>query len=364
MRRSCMKIFAFVGRAVLFGSFITLSGTACAQSANASFDVLNRPSLRASPSHNAILSVTKAGTRLVAVGERGVILLSDDDGKTWRQATVPVTVTLTAVQFVNDRLGWAVGHLGVVLHTSDGGVNWTRQLDGIRLAAIALQEAQALKNQPPGPELAEAQRLVKDGPDKPFLDLYFENERTGYVVGAYNLAFRTDDGGRTWRSWMGRMANPNKVHLYGIRAVGDAIYIAGEQGLLLRSTDKGQQFTSIPSPSKGSYFGLVSGPKGELVIYGLQGRAFFSANSGDTWSQVETGSKSAVSAGMRSSDGTIILATQAGELLTSIDGGQSFKSTRKPASVPVTGLAEVAGGSVVVSSMRGLRVLNARSVFP
>ena len=34
----------------------------------------------------AMLAVTRAGSRLVAVGERGTVLLSDDDGARWRQA--------------------------------------------------------------------------------------------------------------------------------------------------------------------------------------------------------------------------------------------------------------------------------------
>ncbi len=56
-------------------------------------------------------------------GERGIVLLSDDAGVSWRQAKVPVSVSLTAVQFVDAEQGWAVGHLGVVLHTQDGGGN-------------------------------------------------------------------------------------------------------------------------------------------------------------------------------------------------------------------------------------------------
>src|SRR5438034_11738498 len=57
--------------------------------------------------HGAMLAVALAGPRIVAVGERGVVLLSDDRGATWRQVAIPVSVTLTAVRFVNDKTGWA-----------------------------------------------------------------------------------------------------------------------------------------------------------------------------------------------------------------------------------------------------------------
>ena len=44
----------------------------------------------------------RAGNRLVAVGERGTILLSDD-GQAWRQVPSPVSVGLTGVSFGDDQ---------------------------------------------------------------------------------------------------------------------------------------------------------------------------------------------------------------------------------------------------------------------
>ena len=65
-----------------------------------------------------LLGVTRAGKRIVAVGEYGNIVLSDDDGATWHQAKdVSTTVTMTAVHFADDKRGWAVGHDTLVMHT-------------------------------------------------------------------------------------------------------------------------------------------------------------------------------------------------------------------------------------------------------
>ena len=49
-----------------------------------------------------LLDVASAGSRLVAVGQRGHIIYSDDQGKTWVQAKVPSRVLLTAVFFADD----------------------------------------------------------------------------------------------------------------------------------------------------------------------------------------------------------------------------------------------------------------------
>jgi photosystem II stability/assembly factor-like uncharacterized protein len=37
------------------------------------------------------MDITRAGDRLVTVGERGFALVSDDGGKTWKAVETPVT---------------------------------------------------------------------------------------------------------------------------------------------------------------------------------------------------------------------------------------------------------------------------------
>lgn len=88
------------------------------------------------------LDISRAGSRVIAVGMHGSILYSDDQGNRWTQARVPVSVLLTAVHFVNERLGWAVGHNGVVLHSADGGASWQRQLDGWQIDQMVLAYAE------------------------------------------------------------------------------------------------------------------------------------------------------------------------------------------------------------------------------
>ena len=82
------------------------------------------------------LDVAAAGSRLVAVGERGHILYSQDSGESWTQAKVPTTAMLTAVFFTNADTGWAVGHDGNILLSRDGGVNWELQRDGVSAQAL------------------------------------------------------------------------------------------------------------------------------------------------------------------------------------------------------------------------------------
>ena len=75
-----------------------------------------------------LLDVARAGSRMVAVGEFGHVLLSDDNGESWRQAaSVPTRNTLVGVTFIDNQTGYAVGHAATILKTVDGGDNWTLQ---------------------------------------------------------------------------------------------------------------------------------------------------------------------------------------------------------------------------------------------
>ena len=305
----------------------------------------------------AMLAVTRAGNRLVAAGERGTVLLSDDGGKQWRQARVPVQGTLTALRFIDERTGWATGHLGVILKTEDGGQTWTKQLDGVGAAQLLLEAARSS-----GDEALQrtAQRYAQEGPDKPFFDIDFADAQHGIAVGAYNLAFRTVDGGKTWAPLSWRLPNAKNLHLYGVRMAAGHVFIAGEQGLLMKSPDGGANFAPLASPYKGSFFGLLAAPSGTLVAYGLRGNAFRSADQGKSWDKIETSLPVSISAGVTLDGGALALLGQTGQVLVSRNDGRTF--TKPPAAaepVPAVGLAPSASGTLVFASLRGMRSTSA-----
>lgn len=311
---------------------------------------LDRPALHTPKARNvALLAITHAGTRLVTSGERGTILYSDDQGQTWQQADTPTNASLVALRFVDDKHGWAVGHMGLVLHTEDAGKTWSKQLDGIKAAQLALESAQKSGDEK---KIAQAQALVADGPDKPFFDLCFLNDKTGFIVGAYNLAFRTDDGGKTWQDWSAHIDNPKGFHLYAMSKAGSSFYIVGEQGLVLRSDDGGQSFKPQPSPYKGTWFGLTSLSNDGLLLYGLRGNAFLSRDQGKTWKQIDTGMPVSISAAIELNDKRLVLVNQAGQVLMSQANSTDFTALPK-IPLPIAAVAS-AGDGLALATLRGV----------
>lgn len=301
-------------------------------------DPLKTPAAPTEKAHKALLlDVTRAGERLVAVGAYGHIIYSDDNGQSWQQGKVPVTVTLTSVDFVDDKHGWAVGHDGIVLASTDGGETWAKQFDGYQaneaLVVAAEQRTQALEQQqseatdPQRQEdleyelenalmaLDDARYDVEQGSTKPFLDVVFLSRNDGFALGAYGMFFRTRDGGATWVDAAADLPNPDRLHLGQLQVLGDSWLIVGEMGLVMSSNDFGQSWQRLELPYDGSLFGALE-LGNEWLVFGLRGHVFTSADRGKNWRELHTGSEQTLLSGAVTNQGAVALVGNAGTLLT------------------------------------------------
>lgn len=289
-----------------------------------------------------LLDLAVAGNRLVAVGERGHVLLSDDHGATWRQAkSVPTRVMLTAVYFVDAQYGWAVGHDETILNSVDGGENWSR--------SHFAPEAQ-----------------------QPLLDLWFANRVSGIAVGAYGAYFTTNDGGRNWSSAKfappapakhdGEVAPdegelPPDYHLNRIVGVGNRLYVAAEGGQLYRSDDRGASWRALTSPYEGSFFGLVPIRGEGLLAFGLRGHLYRSADAGETWTELQSHTTAMLTDGVAVNDLRVVIGGLAGVLLVSGDAGETFTLTQQDDRKGLSSLLPGPAGSVVLAGEGGVRTI-------
>lgn len=296
-------------------------------------DPLDTAVLTSSKAHQSLLlDVADREGDVVTVGAHGHILVSEDNGFTWSQGNVPVTTTLTAVEFFGIDKGWAVGHDGVILNTVDGGKSWNKQFDGFKaneaiLASarntlnIAEERVQAVEGSNSDLEVdqamialenadfayQDAQYDLETGSTKPFLDVYFWSAKDGIAIGAYGMAFQTSNGGQEWFEISSRLPNPDRLHLNNITRVGDySLTIVGEMGLILRSDDMGETWNSQIAPYDGSLFGLLD--EGDTqILFALRGHTYRSSDDGITWTELDTGAKQTLLGGYSSQYGAMLV---------------------------------------------------------
>jgi photosystem II stability/assembly factor-like uncharacterized protein len=102
-------------------------------------------------------------------GLGGVVLRSEDGGKTWRYESIDRKQALFAVTSVDGR-SIAVGEKGLVRFSTDGGLHW---------------------KEPSAKQFPTVFTFMRD--------LEFEhNQRVGFIVGQQGMVLRSKDGGKTW----------------------------------------------------------------------------------------------------------------------------------------------------------------------
>ncbi|OOL35160.1 YCF48-related protein [Pseudomonas sp. FSL W5-0299] len=329
-RPPALRKFALLATALSLLGCAVLSAPAVAAAAPASDTVYAVESAKASKS--LMLDVVHVGKRLVAVGDRGHILYSDDQGATWTQAKVPTRQLLTSVFFADDQHGWAVGHDAQILASEDGGATWTKQFEDLKR-------------------------------ESPLLDVWFQDVNSGFAVGAYGALLTTTDGGKHWEDASDRLDNEDQYHLNGIAAVKDAgLFIVGEQGSMFRSADWGQTWEKLEGPYEGSLFGVIGTAQANtLLAYGLRGNLFRSTDFGTTWEPVELkAARGALEFGLSGAtlldDGSIVIVGNGGSVIRSNDNGETFSVFNRPDRISVSAVTAAGNGNLILAGQGGVRV--------
>jgi photosystem II stability/assembly factor-like uncharacterized protein len=273
-----------------------------------------------------MLSSTRAGKRIVAVGDHGIVLLSDTDGGEFRQAkSVPVRSTLTAVYFVDEKTGWAVGHWGTVLRTDDAGESWTLQ-------------------------------RVDTSVDQPLFSVVFRDRETGWAVGLWSLVIATRDGGKTWTPVRlppppgGKKADRNLLKIFANRM--GTLFVAAEQGMVLRSYD-GESWSYLETGYKGSFWTGIVLTNGTILVGGLRGTIYRSVDDGRSWRESPTEPKASIT-DFAEAGGKVLAVGLDGLILESDNGGASFRGSQREDRLPFTALAVASNGRVVKFSKQGV----------
>ncbi|MFM2267703.1 MAG: hypothetical protein RL757_1144 [Bacteroidota bacterium] len=135
---------------------------------------------------------------LHAVGY-GVVLKSDNGGKTWKENAIRADDNLKSVHFPTAQTGYAVGNHGTILKTTDGGKNWEKIRNGDAFATSK----------------------------QPFNYTFFKTAELGYIVGESGLFWKTTDGGENWQT----VSNaPSDLNIQRICFFNNLMWIVGNVG--------------------------------------------------------------------------------------------------------------------------------------
>ena len=267
-----------------------------------------------------VLAGARAGGRLVVVGSRGHILLSDDNGGAWRQIPSPTQAQVTGVAVATPEVGWAVGHDAAILKTADAGETWT------------------------------IQHWAPDW-QQPLMDIVAIDADTAIAVGAYGLYMETDDGGATW---IDRYVTEDDFHFNAIEPLPDGGFMmAGEFGGIYRTLpepgpDGLLEWEALVSPYAGSFFGAQVVDQATWLVYGIQGNLFRTEDGGEIWQPVPTGTTAGLTAGAINPSGAVVVVGLGGTVLTSTDAGASFDLTQRRNREALAGLVFAANGTLVL----------------
>ena len=318
-------------------------------------DPLDLPAqMRSSPEKRPLVAVAAAGENLVAVGSRGMIIYSEDQGMTWSQARVPVQSDLLAVTFPTPSDGWAVGHDGVILNSIDGGKTWARQLDG-RMAGDTFTAFYTAMGPEGEAALTEIDINYRAGPTLPWLDVWFENRLVGYVTGSYGLIAATTDGGKNWEPWLHHIDNEAALNLNSLRSISGNIYIGGERGQVYSLNRAQGYFNRTDTGYLGSFFG-IAGISNNLLAYGLRGTVYSSADNGTSWQILDTPTRQTITAGIVRPDKTgFVLVDAVGQLLLIDKTASSVNLLPEGAKLRATGIAPAGPNAFVVTGLDGIK---------
>ena len=273
--------------------------------------------------------LAQRGSRIIAVGEQGHILLADSPTGPWHEGRVqPLRgSTLTQVLFIGDNTALAVGHDGWILRSEDNGESWSE---------VAFDSERS----------------------DPLLGIAGPYAGKLFAFGGFGRFMTSTDAGKTWQKAGSEAIGDH--HLNAMTRMADsALLLVGERGLMLRSNDNGQTWQTLPAIYTGSFYGVLALPAQRLLAFGMRGNAFTSHDLGKSWQKSIIPADVSLLGGAVTSKGEIVLVGEGNTVLVSRDGGDRFVIASEGERRTLAAVLPVANGEWLTAGETGLSIKRA-----
>lgn len=208
-----------------------------------------------SPSTQTLLGVTTDGSKAVAVGMKGTVLLRDAQG-VWTSVQSGTDSRLLSVAMNGAGTAVAVGAFGALIKSSDGGAHW-----------------EALT-----PKWAD---FSADGAEPNLYGVSVAVDGAVTVAGEFGVIMQSRDGGATFES-----RHKGEATLFGLDLGKDGNgYAVGQGGSVLKTTDQGKSWTEVDIGSKVNLLSVKANADGTIYATGMH-EILAGRSDGQPWHQL------------------------------------------------------------------------------
>jgi photosystem II stability/assembly factor-like uncharacterized protein len=238
-----------------------------------------------------------------ASGRWGVILHTQDGGRSWTKQHSGIDYTLTSIIFVDSKNGWAVGEQGTIIHTQDAGKTWEKQKSNVPYFLMGVYFVSPLKGWIVGEQThilhtvdgGGTWRVQFSGEDFILKSISFADDRNGWTVGEFGYIYHTKDGGKNWQLQAGEFGFSEETgemvggnYLFDVTAISPLeVWAVGIEGHITYSINGGNTWSSpVGDLPEEHLLGVAAVSDGTVVT---TGRATINVTTdhGRTWRQPE-----------------------------------------------------------------------------
>lgn len=231
-------------------------------------------------------------------GRWGLILHTDDGGKTWRRQETGMDYSLFAICFVDNEYGWAVGDNGSIMHTKNGGERWFSQESPVpfllmdvcfvdRKNGWAVTEQTHILHTVDGGETWTVQFSDEDYILK---SISFTDPLSGWAAGEYGFVYRTVDGGKNWKQQAGfyEIDDFDEItggnYIFDLHAIDEnTAWVVGIDGYVARTLDGGKSWQTVNVSVRNTQLFAITALSRQTIVIAGKGAFVVSTDGGRHW---------------------------------------------------------------------------------